>query len=680
MGSVVVGAFVRRLAVWGGEAAVFAAFLGGLAIEDPRWFTLFALAVAAAVLYGTFRLRTAVAALFASHRRAAVLGLLVLVFAYPFFHLENPYLIHVGTIAGLYVLMALGLNITVGYAGLFDFGYAAYYAIGAYCAAILSVSLGWSFWLTMPAAVATAALGGVLVAMPALRVRGHYLALVTLGFGQIVYLLAINLKPLTGGVDGISGIPSPRIGAFAFLSSVSVGGFRLPYQVNFYYLVALAALLLFVFSQRIVVSRQGRALASMLDDEVAAACSGIDVVRYKVAALASGASFGGLAGAIYAHMVGYIDPQNFPFFESVVLLCMVIMGGAGNPVGVVVGAVLLTFIPEKLRVFQDYRMLLFGLSLVFLMLYRPAGLFPPSVRRREVKKGDLRRTASRVRVRASRPAGTEFPTSASGNDGKAYLLRTVDLCKAFGGVQALDGVSIGVRPGEILGIIGPNGSGKTTLFNVVTGVIPPTAGRVLLGDPPVNLVGLGPSAIVRRGIARTFQNLRLFPRLTVLENVLVGMHRHLTVGVVDSLLKTSRFRREEDEAAREALELLARFGEDLAANYNKPAGSLSYADRRRLEIARALASRPCLLLLDEPAAGMNRQEMEQLRRDILRINRDGVTVVVIDHKMRFIEGVTQQVVVLHFGRKIAEGKFHEIRGNERVIEAYLGRAYAHATT
>lgn len=677
MGSAAIGAFLRRLAVWGGEAAVFAAFLGGLAIEDPRWFTLFVLAVAGVVLYGALRLRSAVAALLASHRRAAVLGLLALVFVYPFFHLENPYLIHVGTIAGLYVLMALGLNITVGYAGLFDFGYAAYYAIGAYCAAILSVSLGWPFWLTMPAAVATAALGGALVAAPALRVRGHYLALVTLGFGQIVYLLAINLESLTGGVDGIGGIPSPRIGAFAFLSPVSIGGFRLPYQVNFYYLVALAAIVLFVFTRRIVVSRQGRALASMLDDEVAAACSGIDVVRYKVGAFASGASFGGLSGAIYAHMVGYIDPQNFPFFESVVLLCMVIMGGAGNPVGVVVGAVLLTFIPEKLRIFQDYRMLLFGLSLVFLMLYRPAGLFPPSVRRREVK-GDLRRTASRVQVRSSRPTGTA--TSAPGDGGKAYLLQTVDLCKTFGGVQALDHVSIGVRPGEVLGIIGPNGSGKTTLFNVITGVIPPTAGRALLGDPPINLVELGPSAIVRHGVARTFQNLRLFPRLTVLENVLVGMHRHLTVGVVDSLLQTSRFRREEDEAAREALELLARFGEDFAANYNKPAGALSYADRRRLEIVRALASRPRLLLLDEPAAGMNKQEMEQLRRDILRINREGVTVVVIDHKMRFIEGVTQQVLVLHFGQKIAEGKFHEIRGNERVVEAYLGRAYARATT
>ena len=319
---------------------------------------------------------------FSEEKNTAVLGVVLLAGIFPFFQASSPYNIYLITIAGIYVIMALGLDYMVGGTDLVNLGFAGFYAVGAYTAALLTTRLGWSFWSALPLAVLAAMLLGLLIGLPALKTKGYYLSLVTIAFGLIVHTLLTNMQ-WVGGANGIKGIPVPEIGSYSFDQPLIVLGMRLPWETNFYYFVLLAVAACIIISHWIYHSRLGLIWNAIRDDELAANCYGVNLNAGKMLAFILGSVWGGIGGAIYAPLNGYISPNNFEFFTSVMIISMVILGGMGNVQGVAVGAVLLTLLPEKFRIFSDYRMFIFGLIIVIMIIYRPQGLMPAKRRKYE---------------------------------------------------------------------------------------------------------------------------------------------------------------------------------------------------------------------------------------------------------------------------------------------------------
>lgn len=373
------------------EVLFFTAFLIALVLEGPVLVTGY-LALMGFAAYGWTRfdrLDRWFKHLLRRNKRFAIVFLAFLLVLFPFVFLDNPYIIHLGALAAIFAIMALGLNITLGFCGLLDVGFAVYFAAGAYTSSQLAVNFGTSFWIGLPLAGLVAAFFGFLVAWPALRVHDHYLALVTLGYGLIINLLQRNLTFLTNGTDGVINIPPPAIGSWDFIQPITIEGFSFPFQMNFYYLALVGAGVTIFFSARLRDSNIGRQWEAIREEEMAAKCFGINVSRLKIIAFSTGAFFGGIGGAIFAHMIGFVHPDNFVLMTSITILAMVIIGGMGNIFGVVVGAAALILIPERLREFEDLRMLLFGVCLVLIMIYRPQGLFPSSRRRRELQAAKI---------------------------------------------------------------------------------------------------------------------------------------------------------------------------------------------------------------------------------------------------------------------------------------------------
>jgi branched-chain amino acid transport system permease protein len=605
-----------------------------------------------------------------------------------------------------FAALALGLNIVVGFAGLLDLGYAAFFAIGAYTYGVASswqVQPEWSgfwepfqwldlvsrfhtaggdvvhfqvsFWLMLPIAALIAAFFGVLFGAPTLRLKGDYLAIVTLGFGEIVPIVARNIPSVTNGAMGLNGVAAPRLFGFDF------GIDATPY---YYVGVALVAFLIFT-SQRLKDSRIGRAWMAIREDEVAAMAMGVDRVRYKLLAFAIGAAFAGATGTFYVAKLQTATPEMFMFPVSVMILVMVVFGGIGSVWGVVVGALLLQILQSwfledlsgwmhalgrfaGIDWLQHVELassieLIFGLILVLTMLYRRQGLIPAArgVRPLSVDEQTVQPTHKRLTAAAAADHRPGPP-----------LLEITSLTVRFGGLVALQSVALSVPEHSVVAVIGPNGSGKSTLFNAVTGLVPADRGVIRFAGDDIGR--LRPHQVLERGIARTFQNIRLFPNLTVLENVMIGMHARLATGPLGAVLRLPATRGEEVAARERCLEILALFGNRLLPRADHPASSLSYANRRRTEIARALAAQPRLLMLDEPTAGMNPAETLELADQIKELNRSGLTILLIEHKLDVVAMLADKVVVLDHGEKIAEGTPDAVRREEEVIRAYLGRS------
>ena len=575
-----------------------------------------------------------------------IAGLLGLGSAFCF--VGNSYQLYLIALVGLTTMVGVGLNILFGLSGQVSLGQVGFYAIGAYTSAILTTAVGSSFWLALLLAGSLTGLVGTILALPALRVTGPYLAMVTIAFGFIVEHGAVEWRALTGGANGLMNIPPPAAFGYAF-SERDIA----------LLIVALTAAWLWLF-WRLSLSPWGLALRAVRDAEVAAQSLGLDPLVVRTVAFTLSAVAAGMAGALYAPLTTFVSPSAFSFGQSILFLLGVIVGGSGTVFGPLIGAVLIVLLPECLSSLAEYRLLFFGTLLLLVLWLTPEGVVGALSKRRRhadyaVADADGTDVLAWLRQQASGQA-----------------LKVDNLSLAFGGIRAVANVDFTARPGQVTSLIGPNGAGKTTVLNVLSGLYRPDAGLVTLGIR--QLVGLPAYAVARAGLARTYQTTQLFPSMSVLENLLIAL-RH---GRLGTLLAVYANARRDRELLQTAARLLAFVG--YTGPLHQPAAALAHVDKRMVEIARALAMQPQVLVLDEPAAGLGPRDIERLGTLLCQVVSAGIAVVLVEHNMQLVMGVSDAVVVLDAGRVLAVGNPAQVRQDEAVRKAYLGeRALAGRT-
>jgi len=548
----------------------------------------------------------------------------------------DGYILNVLMQATTFSIAVFGLSVVLGLCGQINLAQAAFFGFGAYVVAIGTADLHMSYWLCLVAGCLVALVAGAFLGMSTLRLGGHYLAMVTISFQQIVTLVMINAIWLTHGPDGVSNIGRPQL----FSNSQSYLAFC----------VAVLAIVGYIV-WHLPDTKLGRAMRAVRDNELAAGVNGIDVFRTKVAAFAICALLGGLAGGLFAGGFAYISPDQFAFSDSIVFLTMSLLGGVASPIGSAIGTGLLILIPEWLRFLKSVPGLylaIYGLFVILIIRFMPDGIW-----------GFVANAFERWRAKIQAPAAAKTLLLKPATAGGEIVLEVRGLSKYFGGLKAVDGVDIAVRRGGVHALIGPNGSGKTTTLNVLSGLYKATSGTILLDG--TDITNMPPHRRTAAGLGRTFQNIRLFRSMTALENVEIGAERpgNRMVGQGGGAALTER-----------AMEALTFVG--LGPRANEPITSFSYGHQRLIEIARALAGNPTLLLLDEPAAGLNSTEKLELHELLKRIAAQGLTILIIDHDMTLVSEAAQHITVLNFGRRIADGESMAVLRHPDVVSAYLG--------